>query len=347
MEKIRTHYDNLKVQRSAPLEVIRAAYKALAMKHHPDKNSFSEESTRVMKIINASYEVLNDPSKRLAHDRWIAESEAALQAEIEKKKQAERASYHPPTASAYPSQTPDPHDSEPTQEEQQPIPADQSNNDSPVESRPPQKISKKKKPLAKSTTEAEKPVVYTSFDGCLLLPVIAACIFIFISGIYNAIPDGRIIGLFRPGSDSDDKTAEKVHSPQIRKAAAAASPNQKVIAKPGYRLEVPVRFENQSSYHCLAKLIDPRDGKEVITVLLPIGDSVATKAPTGHFFARFAFGLNWQDADALFGNETVFRQTRIPISFKKPQGKDSEVLITVRPDRNASPPTTSISKSEF
>ena len=38
MKKIHTHYDNLKVARNAPIEVIRAAYKSLSHKHHPDRN---------------------------------------------------------------------------------------------------------------------------------------------------------------------------------------------------------------------------------------------------------------------------------------------------------------------
>ena len=41
MAKIRTHYDNLKVARDAPIEVIRAAYKSLCMKYHPDLNGMS------------------------------------------------------------------------------------------------------------------------------------------------------------------------------------------------------------------------------------------------------------------------------------------------------------------
>jgi hypothetical protein len=42
MAKIHTHYDNLKVSRHAPQEVIRAAYKALSQKYHPDKNPGDE-----------------------------------------------------------------------------------------------------------------------------------------------------------------------------------------------------------------------------------------------------------------------------------------------------------------
>ena len=48
MAKIHTHYDNLKVSRGAPQEVIRAAYKALSQKYHPDKNPGEEKAARIM-----------------------------------------------------------------------------------------------------------------------------------------------------------------------------------------------------------------------------------------------------------------------------------------------------------
>ena len=77
MQKTYTHYDNLKVARNAPLEVIRAAYKTLSQKYHPDRNSDNPDASRIMAIINASYEVLSDPAKREEHDAWIAEKESA------------------------------------------------------------------------------------------------------------------------------------------------------------------------------------------------------------------------------------------------------------------------------
>lgn len=77
MKKVHTHYDNLKVARNAPQEVIRAAYKTLSQKYHPDRNENSEESHRVMKIINESYSVLSDSEKRALHDQWIAEQEGS------------------------------------------------------------------------------------------------------------------------------------------------------------------------------------------------------------------------------------------------------------------------------
>lgn len=76
--QFRTHYDNLKVSRTAPPEVIAAAYRALSKQLHPDVNRGSSDAERVMAIINKSYEVLSDPLKRQKHDEWIRFKEARL-----------------------------------------------------------------------------------------------------------------------------------------------------------------------------------------------------------------------------------------------------------------------------
>jgi hypothetical protein len=75
MGKIHTHYDNLKVSRMAPQEVIRAAYKALSQKYHPDKNPGDEKAARIMAILNSAYGTLSDPQRRKEHDEWISAEE--------------------------------------------------------------------------------------------------------------------------------------------------------------------------------------------------------------------------------------------------------------------------------
>ncbi|MEN9864827.1 MAG: hypothetical protein RL748_417, partial [Pseudomonadota bacterium] len=75
MAKIHTHYDNLKVARMAPPEVIRAAYKALSQKYHPDKNPGDEKAARIMAILNTAYGTLSDPLRRKEHDEWISAEE--------------------------------------------------------------------------------------------------------------------------------------------------------------------------------------------------------------------------------------------------------------------------------
>lgn len=76
MPRVHTHYDNLKVARDAPPEVIRAAYKTLSQKYHPDRNGNSPEAIRVIQIINSAYAILSNPEKRREHDEWIARAEA-------------------------------------------------------------------------------------------------------------------------------------------------------------------------------------------------------------------------------------------------------------------------------
>jgi curved DNA-binding protein CbpA len=74
--QIHTYYDNLKVTRDAPIEVIRAAYKALAQKFHPDRNP-NGDTTRTMQLINEAWETLSNPELRRKHDTWIREQELA------------------------------------------------------------------------------------------------------------------------------------------------------------------------------------------------------------------------------------------------------------------------------
>jgi len=77
MPKVHSHYENLKVSRDAPPEVIRAAYLSLSLKYHPDRNPGDPDAERIMSILNTAFETLSDSEKRRAHDRWIAQAEAA------------------------------------------------------------------------------------------------------------------------------------------------------------------------------------------------------------------------------------------------------------------------------
>lgn len=83
MPEVPTHYANLRVARNAPPEVIRAAYKALMQKHHPDRNPGDTDAERIVRLINEAYAVLNDPEQRARHDAWIAsQKEQRLRAQL-------------------------------------------------------------------------------------------------------------------------------------------------------------------------------------------------------------------------------------------------------------------------
>ena len=69
----------LGVDRSATLEEIRQAYRALARRYHPDLNRSPDAEDR-FKELGQAFAVLNDPERRRAYDRWGA---ASLQAGFE------------------------------------------------------------------------------------------------------------------------------------------------------------------------------------------------------------------------------------------------------------------------
>lgn len=81
MQEIPTHYEVLNVSRKAPEPVIRAAYKVLMQKHHPDKNP-GPDSLRTAQRIQAAYDVLSNPLQRQAHDAWIAQQEQLWMSEL-------------------------------------------------------------------------------------------------------------------------------------------------------------------------------------------------------------------------------------------------------------------------
>ena len=103
MARIHTHYDNLKVSRKAPQEVIRAAYKALSQKYHPDKNPGDEKAARIMAILNSAYGTLADPTRRREHDEWIAAEEWEIEWLAEESREQQRElQYDPEPAAAAP-----------------------------------------------------------------------------------------------------------------------------------------------------------------------------------------------------------------------------------------------------
>ncbi len=75
MPKVHTHYDNLKVARDAPVEVIEAAYQALAAKYRPDRNP-EARAARIWDMVQAAHDILTNPEHRREHDEWIRREEA-------------------------------------------------------------------------------------------------------------------------------------------------------------------------------------------------------------------------------------------------------------------------------
>lgn len=69
---MRDPYDVLGVGRSATPDEIKSAFRKLAAQHHPDRNPGDDGAHQRFKEINAAYQILSDPQKRAAFDRFGA-----------------------------------------------------------------------------------------------------------------------------------------------------------------------------------------------------------------------------------------------------------------------------------
>ena len=68
--KKRDYYEVLGVQRTVSEEEVKRAYRKLAVKFHPDKNPDDPHAEEKFKEIGEAYDVLMDPDKRAAYDRF-------------------------------------------------------------------------------------------------------------------------------------------------------------------------------------------------------------------------------------------------------------------------------------
>ena len=67
---MRDYYEILGVDRGCDDGALKAAFRKLAMEHHPDRNGGCEEAAGRFKELNEAYSILSDPQKRAAYDRF-------------------------------------------------------------------------------------------------------------------------------------------------------------------------------------------------------------------------------------------------------------------------------------
>ena len=73
----RDYYETLGVSRDADAGVLKTAYRALALKYHPDKNPGDAQAEEHFKQVSEAYAVLSDPERRARYDRHGADAATA------------------------------------------------------------------------------------------------------------------------------------------------------------------------------------------------------------------------------------------------------------------------------
>jgi curved DNA-binding protein CbpA len=68
---VTTPYDVLEVHPRASDAVIRAAYRCLVQRHHPDRSPGDAAAGERLSLINRAYALLADPLRRARYDRSV------------------------------------------------------------------------------------------------------------------------------------------------------------------------------------------------------------------------------------------------------------------------------------
>lgn len=88
-----THYDTLEVSPKASPAVIKAAYKSLMQRFHPDKNlgdaALAQQAGLQSGLITQAYDTLSDPDKRAAYDQRLNHALASVTAPVRRQDPAQ------------------------------------------------------------------------------------------------------------------------------------------------------------------------------------------------------------------------------------------------------------------
>ena len=336
MNKIHTHYDNLKVTRNASPQIIRAAYKVLVQQYHPDKNNGDSDASRIMAIINNSFEVLSDPTRRKAHDDWILEQETTSQQHFHRESQ---------------------------QNTQQPTPPHKTTLENAI---------LQIKAWGKKVVHWMIAFISWSVAVGIVLAILIPTLnkngfFDFLAknedtaANYDTAPtvaeeakaaaDAAAAAALAASTTSDNTesyTAEQL-DPAPAEAPVPAEPLPYTGFSDNTYIEqiAPLRIKVAYGDNYWVKLEDAYSGETIAHYFIRSGDTLDTKVPLGTYIIKYAYGQNWYGKTYLFGTNTGYAQAESQLSFHYTGDGYSGHSIELIKQVNGNLSTSNISPEQF
>jgi curved DNA-binding protein CbpA len=314
MSKLHTHYDNLKISRTAPPEVIKAAYKSLVQKYHPDRNANDPRATEILKVINEAFEVLSDPVKRQKHDRWIDEQERLVK-QNSSAQSSPTGTYGSNTAYAgyqYASQT-----------------ASQAGTNEPSVSL-----------FTKIQIFFYKLKIFVK--NAFFIALLG---YIFFAG-GKEILNGTLTNTDTTSADTSANQAQaKFDEPSI---PPQPLPNTGDTNNPSLVGVAPLDVKTSvGDGHYWLKVVDYYTNQEVVSYFIQGGDTLNVMLPAGTYKIKYASGQNWYGPDKLFGNDTAYAEAQDIFTFSSNGYSYSGYTIELIPQTGGNLQTTELSKEQF
>lgn len=339
MRNLRTHYDNLKVANDAPTEVIRAAYRSLSQKYHPDRNGGNLDSEKIMRVLNEAYDVLSDPVKRKEHDEWIKRNINSSTGNKEKNKTDEIFST-----------------------KDFPLNWQQYSRKYRVEIeyiRRVVKAGKVRGAIYRDTLYLEDKPPYDTLEGIArgVIP----------SPLRWSIWAALIIGLYlfiylneNPSKPAEAKVSNLPPLPpgfvleEPRKPQYATTARQQPLPTNGgtkylSNLErvAPLEIKTTAGSHYLVKIKKPESNTDIQSIFVHGGKTVTTEVPLGRYQIVYASGEKWYGYEKLFGAKTRYSKANKLFTFKMSGNQITGFTITLFQVSNGNLRTSRIDSADF
>jgi len=344
----RTHYDNLQVTRTASEAVIRASYRALVQKYHPDKHQLRAEGERITKILNDAYEILSDPQKRREYDEFLNSRERKGQASTSHSTQSASGQQQ---SSTWGGVRPPPRATPPA-----PNPAVRKRwntallvivllllvlflgillpgSEKPTQTFPMEAVqpSTQTRPLADADNSPDFSKYGTPVDSTGSERPSSSAIDDLLAQTAESAPTGSSGAVYRCQNLAGKVVygnlpdlngvhgCQRIFGYEVKRGSVLTSmslPATGIIAHNHKRLRAPLDIIAEPGANYFVKLVAPGSRTPVLTAFIRDGEKLSIKAPLGTYYLHIASGKEWYGLKYLFGPETSLSEAEQDFSFE-------------------------------